>query len=51
MVLVNGMKNKILKLVLLIALIIVAVYAINLIRGANKGTPTPNTKGSPFDQN
>lgn len=44
------MRNKILKIVLVVVLIVLAVYIVNLIKGANKGNPSPNTKGSPFQQ-
>lgn len=44
------MKNKIFKVILVIALIILAVYVVNLIKGSNKGLPSPNKKGSPFQQ-
>lgn len=44
------MKHKLLKIILVIALILLAVYVINLIKSANKGEPIPNTKGSPFEQ-
>ncbi|WP_256003446.1 hypothetical protein [Pedobacter deserti] len=44
------MRNKVLKIILLIAFIILAVYAVNLVKDSNKGVPSPNKKGSPFQQ-
>ena len=44
------MKSKVLKIILAIALIVLAVYLVNVIRGSNKGLPSPNTKGSPFQK-
>ncbi|MES2456299.1 MAG: hypothetical protein V4594_12190 [Bacteroidota bacterium] len=42
------MKKTILKIVLLVALIVLAVYLVQIIKGYNKGTPNQQNKGNPI---
>ena len=41
------MKNKILKIILVIAIILVIIVAMRLLRSTNRGTPNQNQKGNP----
>lgn len=41
------MKNKILKITLVIAIILVIIAAIRMLKSTNRGTPNQSQKGSP----
>lgn len=45
------MKNRILKIVLVIAVIIAVIYAIKVIKSTNQGTPNQSDKGNPIERN
>jgi len=43
------MKNKLLKIALLIALILLAIYAVRIIKNTDSGTPNQGNKGNPME--